>query len=185
MEEAAPSPRPEKAPRASTFVLKSDVWDAIWTCLDGEDADALRVASRAGHAAVPQRIAVSTAVRRQAVVNEDTDPKSRRTMLRPEFVAVDVHAPKPVVLAAVDEIARGLFLRPGKRTVDEDMVGRATSPGELLRNIANNVPCAALELAQLCLPKNQRDKWYRNWTNGDVGCTTNTQIKMHSVQKLL
>ena len=179
------APPPAKVPRTAASDLDSELWEKIWTLLDGKDADALRVASRAGHAAVPQRIAVSTAVRRQAVVNEDTDPKSRLTMLRPEFLAVDVHAPKDVVLAAVDDIAEGLFLRPGKRTVDEDMVGRATSPGELLRDIANNVPCAALELAQLCLPTSQRDPFFKRWTNGDVGCTTNTQIKMHSVQKLL
>ena len=184
-EDAAPSPRPEKAPRASTFVLKREVSDEIWRGLDAKDADALRVASRAGNAVVPERLALSMAVRRHAAVDEETDPKSRLTMLMDAFVAVDVNAPFPEVLAKVDEIARRLLLEPGLSTVHEGHEGRALSAGQHMRQIANNVPHAAVELAQLCLPKNQRDKWYKNWTNGDVGCTINTQIKAHSVEKLL
>ena len=42
-----------------------------------------------------------------------------------------------------------------------------------------------MELAQLCLKPDDRDKWFRNWTNDDVGCTIDTQIKAHSVVKLL
>jgi hypothetical protein len=183
--EAAPSPRPEKAPRASTFVLKREVSDEIWKGLDGNAADALRVTSRAAHAVVPDRLALSMAVRRHAAVDEETDPKSRLTMLLSEFVAVDVHAPMSEILAKFEEIAEGLFLRPGDRTVHEGMEGRSLSAGQHMRDIAKNVGHAALELKQLCLPKNQRDKWFKNWTNGDVGCTTNTQIKAHSVVKLL
>ena len=184
-EEAAPSPRPEKAPRASTFVLKREVSDEIWRGLDGNAADALRVTSRAAHAVVPDRLALSMAVRRHTAVDEETDPKSHLTMLMADFLAIDVHAPKDVVFAKVDEIAKGLFLRPGKRTVLEDMVGRGSTPGEHMRQISQSVPFAAVELAQLCLPTSQRDPFFTNWTNDDVGCTTNTQIKAHSVQKLL
>ena len=54
-----------------------------------------------------------------------------------------------------------------------------------MRGIAKNVGHAALELAQLCLPKNQRDPFFKRWTNGDVACTLNTQIKAHSVEILL
>ena len=184
-EEAAPSPRPEKAPRASTFSLKSDVWEKIWTCLDGDAADALRVASRAGNTVVPERLALSMAVRRHAAVDEETDPKSRLTMLMDAFVAVDVNAPFPEVLAKVDEIARRLLLEPGLSTVHEGHEGRALSAGQHMRQIANNVPHAAVELAQLCLPESQRDPFFKRWTNDDVGCTINTQIKAHSVVKLL
>ena len=185
LEEAAPSPRPEKVQRASTFVLKREVSDEIWKGLDGNAADALRVTSRAAHAVVPDRLALSMAVRRHTAVDEKTDPKSHLTMLMADFVAVDVKAPFPEVLAKVDKIAENLFLRPGKNTVHEGMEGRLSTPGALMRRIANNVGHAALELKQLCLPKSQRDPFFKTWTNDDVGCTIDTQIKAHSVVKLL
>ena len=50
------------------------------------------MASRAGNTVVPERLALSMAVRRHAAVDEETDPKSRLTMLMDAFVAVDVNA---------------------------------------------------------------------------------------------
>ena len=146
------------------------------------DSDAIvdEEVSRVGLAIAPQRKGVSMWVRRLSAVKDSTDPKSFRTLLMAQFLAVDPRAEEPEVIQKCTGIMQNLLYNQDLVTAIEGEEGRFSTSAEIVRIATLSVPYSRLEFEQLLLGKDDRDEWFEDLRNEHIQCTVNTNVKYHT-----